>query len=517
MSVCASNIGSAVARFNGEKFAWPKFQVGMIEKLPDCDFNESLIVQVKNTIEDKVSKKRMAVQGFEPYQEFVLPAWTRSTNPRTEWSLYSLLGDDLEKKIAFCYGLTIDQLKELERDIFEAVTFRNGTTSFIENANDDSSDIEETVLEVVEQTVYEKAIGLLFYTIGCLFGRWDIRIATDPSLAPKLPDPFDPLPVCPPGMLVGPDGLSAVSGRIVSEEWLKARPDAITLPPEGSVGKPTIADDEYPIRISWDGILVDDPGFGGISPHRDDVVRRVREVLDSIWGDRVTEIEHETSDILGISDLRDYFRRPSGFFQDHLKRYSKSRRKAPIYWPLSTASGSYTILLYYHRLTDQTIYTVLNRYLEPKIAEVERGIARIETDLETTTGREATELRDRAAGARTFLGELRDLRDELIRIAELPYRPDLNDGVIINAAPFHNLFRHSSWAKDTKETWRKLEKGDYDWAHMAFVVWPDRVRKACRKDRSTAIAHGLEELCEIEERPAAKKRGGRRKTKETEL
>ena len=42
-----------------------------------------------------------------------------------------------------------------------------------------------------------------------------------------------------------------------------------------------------------------------------------------------------------------------------------------------------------------------------------------------------------------------------------------------------------------------MEKGEYDWAHLAYSIWPDRVTKKCRKDLSMAIAHGLENICEI--------------------
>ncbi len=363
----------------------------------------------------------------------------------------------------------------------------------------------------LDQYVFFEAV--LSHAVGACFGRWDVRIALDPSLAPTLPDPFDPLPVCPPGMLVGPDGLPVESNHIVSEEWLRARPDANTLPRDGSVKIPTIPDSGYPLRISWDGVLVDDPGFNGAQPHGDDIVHRVREVFDLFWKDKAHEIEQEACDILGVSDLRDCFRRPTGFFQDHLKRYSKSRRKAPIYWPLSTSSGSYTIWLYYHRLNEQTLYGAVNKYVEPKIAETERGIARIEHELKAASGRDATRLNDRLNEARVFLGELRDLREELLRIAALPYKPDLNDGVIINAAPFYKLFRLRSWAKDTEDCWKKLGKGDYDWAHLAYTMWPDRVREVCRTDRSIAIAHGLEGLCEAEA-PESKEKGGRGRRKE---
>jgi len=429
---------------------------------------------------------------------------------------------DLEafRETSACFKGVVRPHNELA-DCYRECAERLDATVSVLYQQDVQDEAVRSTLDLSESALVEATDGhiakphgdsLLAYCVGILFGRWDIRIAIDPSLAPKLPDPFDPLPVCPPGMLVGPDGLPAEPNRIVSEDWLRARPDANTLPPAESVKNPTIPDSEYPLRISWEGVLVDDPGFNGDRPHRDDMVRRVREVFDLLWKDKSHEIEQEACDILGVSDLRDYFRRPAGFFQDHLKRYSKSRRKAPIYWPLSTASGSYTIWLYYHRLNDQTLYMVVNKYMEPKISEVERGIAQIENELKAASGREATRLTDRLNEARAFLGELRDLREELLRIAALPYKPDLNDGVIINAAPLHRLFRLRSWAKDTEDCWKKLEKGDYDWAHLAYTIWPERVREVCKRDRSIAIAHGLEDLCEAQS-PEPKKKGGRGRRK----
>ncbi len=444
LGICASNVGSAVARFSGEMFARPKFQASMVQGLPSCEFPEDTLKLIKRHVDAEVNKRRAVVQRYEPYQEFSFPAWMcPAKDGETAWDLYTLFGRGLENKISEAFGLNIEQLVELERDIREAVSIRGRSEEDESEDAAEGSDEEETELniELISETAEERAVGLLMYAVGVALGRWDVRIAIDPLLAPKLPDPFDPLPVCPPGMLVGPDGLPGEPNRIVSEEWLRARPDANTLPPECSVKTPTIPDSDYPLRISWDGVLVDDSGFNGAKPHRDDIVRRVREVFDLLWKDKAHEIEQEVCDILDVSDLRNYFRRPAGFFHDHLKRYSKSRRKAPIYWPLSTAAGSYTIWLYYHRLNDQTLYGVVNKYVEPKIAETERGIAHIEDDLKAASGRDATKLTDRLNEARAFLGELRDLREELLRIAALPYKPDLNDGVIINAAPFYKLFR----------------------------------------------------------------------------
>jgi hypothetical protein len=220
----------------------------------------------------------------------------------------------------------------------------------------------------------------------------------------------------------------------------------------------------------------------------------VQEVLAYLWDERAEAMEQETCEILGIKGLRDYFRRPAAFFATHLSRYSKSRRQAPIYWPLSTASGSYTLWLYYPRLTPDTLFTAVNRYLEPKVTGVQRRLGELEEKVQRASGREATRLREEIEEARTLLSELTGLRDELLRVAALPYRPNLNDGVIINAAPLHRLFRLPRWAKDTRATWEKLKRGEYDWAHLAYTIWPERVREKCRTDRSLAIAHWLEDL-----------------------
>ena len=102
--------------------------------------------------------------------------------------------------------------------------------------------------------------------------------------------------------------------------------------------------------------------------------------------------------------------------------------------------------------------------------------------------------------------ELKDFREELLRLAKF-WKPNLNDGVQITAAPLWKLFQYRPWQKKLKETWESLEAGEYDWAHLAYSIWPDRVREKCRTDKSLAIAHGLEELYQEPEKPMKKKRG----------
>ena len=340
----------------------------------------------------------------------------------------------------------------------------------------DSPNDEEEESEVIAADLPTLTRELLAYVLSVAFGRFDVRLATGDRSQPAEPEPFDPLPVCSPGMLVGEDGLPPTASSELSAD--------------------------YAIALPFNGILVDDEG------HPSDIISYVRDVLKVIWGNQDSDIEQEACEILKVSSLCDYFRKPAAFFNDHLSRYSKSRRQAPIYLPLSTRSGSYTLWLYYHRLTDQTLYTCINDYIEPKLGRVSETV----NSLRSKTGRSRDEEKT-LEDLQTLEAELAELRDELLRVARLPWKPNLNDGVQITVASLYSLFRLGKWQKKLKETWDKLAKGDYDWAHLAYSIWTGRVQEKCRKDKSLAIAHGLENL--YEEPPATPKRTGKR-CKQTE-
>ncbi len=283
------------------------------------------------------------------------------------------------------------------------------------------------------------------YAVGVAFGRFDWRLATGERQAPPEPDPFDPLPSKSSGML---------------------------------------RDGDVPFHVHA-GILVDDQGH----PH--DLPRQVEEVLSRVH-------------VPVPEDVRRWLQRD--FFSFHLRRYSKSRRKAPIYWPLGTTSGDYTLWVYYPSLTTQTLYTAINDFVEPKLQHVA-------TDVSALRNKGGARTRDDEKlfeALQAFELELIELRDTLLKLAPT-YKPSHDDGVQISAAPLWPLFRHKPWQKVLKDTWGKLEKGAYDWAHLAMNYWPERVREKCKTDKSLAIAHGLEHLY-VEPEAQPKKTRGRKKT-----
>jgi hypothetical protein len=287
--------------------------------------------------------------------------------------------------------------------------------------------------------------NLLSYTLGGCFGRWDVRFGTGDRKRPELSDPFHSLSVCSPGMLTS------------SEGW-----PSIEAPPG------------YPLHIAWDGIIPDD------ADHPDDIIRRVREGLELIWKDRAEAIEKEACEILGVKELRDYFRKPGkgGFWDDHVSRYSKSRRKAPIYWLLQSSKKNYAFWLYYHRLDKDILFKALLNYIEPKV--------RLEQSRLDTLRAQRSALGDAAKGAKkidkdierqeALLGEIKDFEEKLRRAANLDfgknldssviYDPDLNDGVVLNIAPLWELV---PW-KEAKGYWDELLAGEYEWSSMGKLL-----------------------------------------------
>ena len=187
---------------------------------------------------------------------------------------------------------------------------------------------------------------------------------------------------------------------------------------------------------------------------------------------------------------------PREFFPLHIKMYSKSRRKAPIYWQLATPSASYSVWLYVHAFSKDTLFRVQNDYVAPE-ARARGAPARRADAASCATSATAAERKELAA-QEAFVEELRAFLDEVKRVAPL-WNPNLDDGVVINFAPLWRLVpQHKPWQKELKATWDALCAGKYDWAHLAMHLWPERVVPKCATDRSLAIAHGLEDVFWVE-------------------
>lgn len=471
----------------------------------DCQMLPSIGELLSSVFIDGLLKIMLGREGFP---EFVTAAVRALPIPDTALSgklfleayeCCRLLDTDNELSRMFSFSpITSEQRKETRNRLMQIESrIESEVATVYEKPIDKKPSYEEEKYAIeTEEYAFPSSISRL---VGLIYGRFDIRIADNQTLVPIFPGPFDHLPICSPAMLVGSDGFPARADNIASEAWLRARPNAISLPPEPMRSQKISAAD-YPLDIPWDGILVDDP------EDERDILSHLHAALAYLHGAEAEAKERELCAELEVKDLRDYLRKPSLFFDAHLKRYSKSRRKAPIYWPLQTRDGRYTIWLYYPRLTADTLYGCSN-ILEAKLKLERRKLELARVDLEKSQGKVE---RARVEELSDFVAALTEMKEEIERVAGLPYKPNLDDGVQITAAPLWSLFRLPSWQKELKATWEKLENGDYDWAHLSYAIWPERVREKCRADRSLAIAHGLEDICEQkapETKAAGKKRG----------
>jgi len=453
LALLASNVGSGVARLSGEKFAWPKFQKSMVQSIPFAEFSGDLRQKLRQHFDSAIGARARLHSSDETSLFFVGPNIAESTtNGGEELNLRSLLNSDLEGDIAAALGLEYDDLRAIESDIWDALSVRK----VVGEREEDDLDEDEARSQPAKFSVLHDCVS---YFIGASFGRWDIRLQAKRDRGATRPDPFAPLPCAPPAALSGPDHLPVVRPGVISSEAHLT---------------------DYPVKIFGDGISHDDEGDGR------DLIGRIKTYIATIAND-------SEAAALTDADLRLWTR--TRFFEEHIRRYTRGRRKAPIYWQLATPSSRYSVWLYIHAFNKDTLFRVQSDYAAPKLAHEERRLESLTNELrDKATAAQRKEIADREV----FVDELRAFLTEVGLVAPL-WNPDLDDGVIINFAPLWRLVpQNKSWKKELKSTWDALCEGKLDWSHLAMHLWPERVVPKCAEDRSLAIAQGLEDVFWIE-------------------
>ncbi len=105
-----------------------------------------------------------------------------------------------------------------------------------------------------------------------------------------------------------------------------------------------------------------------------------------------------------------------------------------------------------------------------KEAALSDSVLRLRGDESRATGRARTDLSKRRAAEEALLAEIKNFRTEAERIAELGWGPDLDDGIILCAAPLAGLF--PAWP-DAATARRDIRAGKYPWASVSR--WQDRL------------------------------------------
>ena len=179
------------------------------------------------------------------------------------------------------YGISAESISRIR----EQIAFDSE-----ESAESDDSEAESAESKL---DIYQTCSTIIDYLVGASFGRWNITLAAENLQGHIFEDPFEPIPPKPPGM----------ADRIPASQ--------------------------FKLASSTPGVLVDDVS------HVCDINTWVAKAIKFIWPESHDNIEQEAANVLRFKDLRGYISRPAGFFADHLKRHSKSRRQAPLYGPSS--------------------------------------------------------------------------------------------------------------------------------------------------------------------------------------
>src|SRR5262249_50839156 len=151
-------------------------------------------------------------------------------------------------------------------------------------------------------------------------------------------------------------------------------------------------------------------------------------------------------------------------FRDHLKVYTKGRRKAPIYWPLYVPSGEWGVWVYALHLSRETLFAIISAATDRLVAaEAEIGRLRRE-QAAGGTGRSSRQVAAALESEERLADELPRFRNEAERIASLGWEPDLDDGIILCAAPLAGLF--PAW-RDAAAARDQIRAGKYRWASVS--------------------------------------------------
>ena len=308
------------------------------------------------------------------------------------------------------------------------------------------------------QNVIDKKVmaqEIVMELVGMTFGRWNTAYAKGEQAIPEFGDVFDALPFMP----------------VVSQ---------------GEAACPAQLD------VPTDGILTNNSDSSLC------LASHVREVMHYLWADRADDMEYELCQLIGCKSLQAYLASSTGFFDYHFKRYTKSRRKAPIYWLLASEDGTVDYWVYYPKLSKNTLPQLIIRLREQQ----EQLRTRLNAAL-------AAHDKTQESQTRAEQEQVEGMMDELNRILAAGYVPNHDDGVPVTAAPLLHLAASRPWRVECEKNMELLEKGDYDWSHLAMSMYPARVTQKAKKDWCMALTHGLEHICENKpkEKKARKKKG----------
>lgn len=267
---------------------------------------------------------------------------------------------------------------------------------------------------------YPTAHQELSYLLGAAFGRWDVRLASRALEPSPLPSPYDPLAAVARGMLVGDNGMP------------------VQNPPAG-----------YPLNVPQSHLLYDEAG------HQQDVLTAIDAVIVYL------EVTSEPPELALRQEIRDLRRHLRGrFFTDHVRDYSASRRYAPIYWYLAIPSREWGLWVYAPALSREMLFAIAGSARDKlrRLWDQARQLRASDLGMSDRATVEQVEQLE------NLTAEIEQFAEYADQIAQSGWKPDLNDGLILCAAPLERLFADDAWRKRVSQYRKDLEMNKYPWA-----------------------------------------------------
>lgn len=356
--------------------------------------------------------------------------------------------DKMQEQLTDDYAQYVELVKEND-DLWMDLADINRGSEFRQTLNDYKARRPyEELLSIdgaCNQNLIDKktmAQEIVMELVGMAFGRWNTAYAKGEKAIPAFGDVFDALPFMP-----------------VVSQGEEPCPTQLAVPSDGIMTN----EEESPLCLA----------------------SHVREVMIWLWGDRADDIEYELCQLIGCKSLQAYLSSPTGFFDYHFKRYTKSRRKAPIYWLLASEDGTVDYWIYYPKLSKNTLPQLIIQLRE----KGEQLRTRLNAALAAHDKTQETQVRAEQE-------QVEGMMEKLNRIIEAGYVPNHDDGVPVTAAPLQHLAASRLWRAECEKNMELLAKGDYDWSHLAMSMYPARVAQKAKKDWCMALTHGLEHICE---------------------
>lgn len=449
------------------------FNKGEVEQLPIPDLNKA----------EKLTRLALSclyltqLQHFFVEQDpnFIIPLSLVDHLPSAGRANVRLavLQDQINDEVYRLYKISYEDQAAIEAELKGDDEGRSETMPIMasdggesDNQDDDDEEADETTATMTRQ---ELAVRWVSYAIGIALGRFQSGAARALGSAICRRNDFaiSSLPALDEAefneLVGGPEHfayIDAEGGRHVFSAEVEAKLRALA---------------------DADGITVLDEG------HLDDLPRKVETALELMLGEQATVdvISEIGGDPSAGRGLRRFLERDF-FSKWHVRWY----RKRPIYWLLQSPKKLYGLYLFHERITKDTLFVVQRKYLDAKVKLTKQLLAEAKAAAKAEpNARERRALNKQADELEKLLADLDEFAKRLKAITDKGYDPDINDGVILNLAPLAEVL--PAWSKEPQKYWEGLERGDYDWAHLAMKYWPQRVKAKCKTDKSLAIAHGL--------------------------